>query len=235
MAKIFFTGFNNNQKEIFVFLNGINNIYTANRYKLSFQADLKDRVFIKQRFDGDVYESKGASIVEFDKKCENDKKALEQTANYWSTIPEKNNNFAIDIYNEFLDAQKTDVDAYDRQFFGITLQDDKFENMNSDKLLGLAQVCHVSQDEYLSLKSDGYMLDLLQTKPNNKHGVSGREYKEAGQRMLEFVIKKYTSKPLLVVPTKSAEQFYYNNGFRWMPNSGTMIYVGNDEAENKCN
>lgn len=209
-----------------MYINSYTAPYCQNHYQTPFQAEFRENATVKKKFLGRIYKDEKASIVEMDKTSEKDKDALSEVSYNWVDSDNTQKNYTDTIYYEFVRAGETTDDEQKRQFFALTSQKSNFKEMKHDKVLGLAEISQVSKDQYKGLDTDAYMLEFLQAKPDSAYAISGRKYKKVGKSMLDFIIKNYTSKPLLVSPIESAEKFYSDNGFEFLPNSDTMIYTG---------
>lgn len=207
------------------------NIYSYNKHNQSFTADLKDRVKARKRTDCDTFEKTDVSIVEFDKDNLHDVEALRTVSLEWAKKGDKKSALATDFSVDFCQYKYLADDSSEAHFLGLTTQKDNFDKIDPSKLLGLAEVT-LGNDEYsMLIGDDSYMLEILQTIPDSKYKAENREYKDVGQNLIDYVIKKYSSKPLLVVPTQFAEPFYKKNGFEFVPDFSMMIYKGNEHKE----
>jgi len=93
------------------------------------------------------------------------------------------------------------------KFYALTLQNDSFDTLSSNKVLGLAEIT----DEF---DQNIYKLDYLQTKPTHKYQTKiERTYKNIGTRIVDEIKKICFDKPIMLLSENSAIQFYIKNGF----------------------
>lgn len=176
---------------------------------LSFKSSRINDGYIQKRIILDLYQDSKAPFVEFSTDSLSDISAVSDTANNWRKIA-GTKTFANDITDEMKDCRKYGNNNESR-FFGVTLQADTFEKMDSEKIIGLAEVSHIPEGRFD--ESDVFILDYLQTIPNSIYPAQIRDFKNIGQTMLDLIISIFKSKPIVLIPTDFSKRFYLNNGF----------------------
>lgn len=162
---------------------------------INFKASFINKVNI-QKYNGIKYEPKEVSFVELDTDNKEDRFVLKETAALWGEC------FAVDIYE---DAQKDSFKAKNNHIFALTTQNDKFQRLNPNKVLGLVEF----QENTNSNK-----IEMLQVHPDFVSTQMGRpEYKYIGSKMLDSIKCKYP-KPIKLYSVVDAITFYRKNNFK---------------------
>ena len=178
--------------------------------------------FIQEHIMFGLYGNKKSSVIEFAPNSNSDKIALETAAKDWAKLESAKYTFANDIYDDYVDFSKG-LAAENQHYLGLTVQEDTFEKTNPSELLGLAKIAHVDADRFDD--SAVYVLDYIQTRPDCMHLKQCQNYKNVGQRLLDFVMYKFKDLPLVLMPTKTSVNFYLNNGFRWLSNGSDILIL----------
>lgn len=140
-----------------------------------------------------------ASFVEIEAMNPDDIVALENTSKYWSYAK-----FADNIYRAAC-AVRNDSKFYkNNRIFALTSQEDNFEKLDSDKILGLV---HVSP-----LEQESIFVEHLQVKPDIIY-VNNPVFKGVGTGILNSL--KLITRKISLFPSseKSVRDFYEKNGF----------------------
>lgn len=171
-----------------------------NNSKMNFGAKFKNPVKILKKDATENYLSHKASFIELELENENDLKALANINHYWA----ERDQYATNIYTTALELRANKNLQNFTKIFAITEQNDKFEKLNDEKILGLAEVS--------TRKPKEYYISYIQVNPQNVFSISP-EFKRVGTRILDS-IKAFANKILLSPSSKNTAIFYTKNGFK---------------------
>ena len=175
--------------------------------------------FLKTAYIGKTTNNKSSchsevSIVELDTNNKNDVEALAKTACEWNKVA---SGYAFEIYNEALKF-KLYPDVVKEHYLALTLQNENYKNLDSNKILGLALFTEKNDinDE----------LTWLQVNPNTnfENSKNGRKYKHIGKTLVDFV-KCIADKPLYIQADDKAIKFYEKQGFRHLDDTKPSLMI----------
>ncbi len=187
---------------------------------LSFKANYINSGIVPQRVIFDLYSDSRVSIVEFDTKSSDDRNTIKSVAKDWERIG-NTRTFANDMADEFKEVSSKYDNYNQSRFFGLTTQLDSFEKIDSNNVLGLAEVSHVPENRFD--ESDVFILDYLQTKPDSMFLSRIRNYKKIGISLLQSIISIFRDKPIVLIPTANSKKFYLDHGFEKSPDNLFLI------------
>ena len=185
----------------------------TNQYPPSFGAKFINNVNIGKLCDGiSGYLDCNACFVEIDPGNVSDIKALKDVSKTWSYAK-----FADNIYNAACELRNENELFRNNKVYALTVQQDKFEKLNENDILGLV---HTG-----ALEGDALFIEHLQVKPDIIY-LNKPDYKGAGTAILNS-LKNLTSK-IFLFPAKeeSVKNFYVLNGFfEYPPASNIFTWV----------
>lgn len=165
------------------------------------------------------YCSEGVSFLEIEPQNANDIEALKSIAKNWYK-----NLFAINICRAACSIRNESKYYKNNKIYALSSQNDKFEHLEPDKILGVVHVNSYSNGdlfiEHILAKS--YAPDIKKIP----------EYKGIGTAMLT-ALKGLTNK-IFCFPTNEeyVKEFYYKNGFiEYPPHSNNFVWY-KDAIEN---
>ncbi len=153
--------------------------------------------YVKEK---NAYKDIKSSFVEIDCKSKNDVKSLENAINYW-----EDDKFGMNALYAVKEAQEDGSYYSYHKVYTLTSQNDNFELLNSDKILG---VIHVSP-----MGNNKLYVDHIQTNPKYLYSMKP-EYAGIGTAMIESIKKLCNMITLFPAKEKSVKDFYYKNGFQ---------------------
>ena len=157
-----------------------------------------------------LYDSASLSFVEFDPINKRDTEAIANAVKTWkgqdyAGMIAQNANL---VSNGFLSPEVNHI-------YLMTSQTHDFDNLDSKKILGLAQM-QTGVDEEDNLR-------YFQVRPDLKHGIKNRRYKNIGSGMLDS-LKKIYNKAITLIASYSAANFYELQGFE-IRNTDLFEYI----------
>ena len=169
---------------------------------ISFKAKLIGETTIK-RYNNEkyAYEDCPAYFIRFNKHSKTDLKSIETVSALWHPREKYAKNIAKNFCHEY---QKKFNNAYNDNFFAITLQNNHFENIDPEKVLGMAEALK---------KRKTFYLDFLQVHPNYSFGVLRRKFKNVGSAIIESMKNMPRIKDIILVPNSFSIGFYKECGF----------------------
>lgn len=170
---------------------------------ISFTACLKSNTTIQSR-QGNNFSPKQAYIVELDKNDEQDLTSLHNISLLWS---KENSNFVPYLFSDFIKDVEFKPDVNKDHCFVLTLQEDDFEKIDPQKVLGTA----LFSEEDIENE-----LNWLQVQPKNNSVFQpvNRKYKDVGTAIVSYIQDKYAGKPIFVNSSNTAIDFYKKLGFK---------------------
>lgn len=182
---------------------------------LSFTAKLiQDRVNIGRLEDDGRYHDFKSNLVEIDPKCDNDVKALKNAVKYW-----ENDKFGMKACYA-VQAAKNDSKYYiHHKVYALTAQQDKFEKLNPDEILGVVHVVP------LSGRSKELFVEHVQANPNYLNKINPK-YVGIGTAMINSLKDLCNMMTLFSSKEKSVKDFYAKNGFcEYPPNTNAYTWI----------
>ena len=178
---------------------------------ISFQARYITSGFVKDN----EHNNKCVSFVELETNSTNDKRALKKANRNWLKEYRKlwkgqNPKEIVDaylgdnIYGNFKREMKTPTS---KSFYAITTQNDNFEKLNSEEILGLTEIT----THYVGK----YEIEHLQTKPNCTAFTPNKPYHKIGTGIIDCLKKSLPYKEIQVSPIFDVAEFYEKNGFEY--------------------
>lgn len=172
--------------------------------KICFRASYINSENIKKyNPDKNLYEDYRVSFVELNPHDANDLKALDNITKTW-----ENDLFSVNIYNDAYDIYSKKFEKsgifYGNAFYALTTQQDKFENLDYEKVLGICDVREYDNNASRLLNIQVIPKDIYSFKP---------EHKGSGSAILTSLKKLYDQIELSARKDKSVRNFYLKNGF----------------------
>lgn len=135
------------------------------------------------------------AFIKFDLNTIEDKKALKNMDSEWPYT------FARSINKSILKQKDAEV-------YALTLQNDSFEKIETNKILGLAEIVAIED-------TDSHFLEYMQIHPDYayKKGLFQRDYKNIGTALLNSIKKLDFIKKISTNSLFSAIDFYKTNCF----------------------
>lgn len=168
--------------------------------QVNFGAKFKNPVEILRKDSKGVFKPHKVSFVEIEPQNENDIKALRKASFYWA----ENDSYACNIYTDSLSLRKNNNLKENFKIFAITEQNDKFDKLEDEKILGLAEIKKQKPREF--------HISYIQVDPRNVYTLEP-SFKKVGTRILDS-IKAFADRITLSPDSHGTEKFYERNGFR---------------------
>ena len=189
-------------------MNLIHTNYNYSCYKPAFNGEYLGKVDIKAKNNAGEVVPKKVSAVKLDMNYLPDLEAVEQATKKWDK--DKNSGYyAADIQ----ECARKDYKALHHKsetnhiFYMLTLQTRNFERIKPDKILGIAVIEKMEDEERDELK-------WLQGNPEYTYFAKApRQYSGIGKSLVQF-IRNYGGKPLDVTIYPKTLDFYKNCGFK---------------------
>ena len=179
--------------------------------EVSFRANLVNKTTVKKRgwFSGH-YKPKEASFIKLDLQSEVDVQVLNRLKKLWT------NSFVGQIYH---DVTKTSCPV---EVYALTTQADKFEKLEPQKILGVAET--IGDDSYIKL-------EYLQTHPKYIYDEDkkDRKYAGVGTVLLNQLKNMPDMRQIKLISIFSALDFYEKNGFKLANNLEESVLVWRKE------
>ena len=172
----------------------------------SFRANFVNRAKIMKFVNG-TYKNEYASFVRIDPFNQNDISALKDNARCWVSDRYA---FALNIYYAACAVRNKSKYYKDHAVYALTLQKENYNELDSDKILGLLQT-----SPYID---NSLLIEHIQVNPEYLY-KSDAKYKTLGTAILNSI--KNLSNKISCYPSseKSVKDFYIKNGFEKEPNS----------------
>lgn len=150
--------------------------------------------------DKSKYADEIVSFVKINTKNKCDLSALDKAASYW-----ENDKFAANIAYVARSANDKNSLYNKDDIYALTLQRDNFENLESNKILGLIDILPENNNK-------SAFIEYIQVKPSMIYFVHPK-YKGIGTAILASLKKMYDSITCVPLSEKSVKDFYKRNGF----------------------
>lgn len=167
---------------------------------ISFSAKFKNPVEILKKDIAGNYAPYEVVFIELEPNNKNDIKALANLNKYWSDKEQ----YVSSIYATALELRDNEDLQNFTRIFAVTEQNDKFEKLNGEKILGLTEVS--------TRKPKEYYISYIQVNPRNVFSISP-EFKRVGTKILDS-IKSFANRILLSPSSHDTAIFYEQNGFK---------------------
>ena len=152
------------------------------------------------------------SFVQIDCNNNLDIEALSDVAKHW-----KNNLYADKVYNTAYMKSKNEKDCSKYEIFALTFQKDNFERLNSDQIIGVAEVMPIGDKQIL--------IEHIEGKPEYINEIN-RHYNKIGTAMLDSLKELYNKIFLVSRKSNKVSDFYVKNGFvESFDGSGLFVWV----------
>lgn len=182
---------------------------------ISFGAKLVDTTSIMTLTHPDArdYKDCNVSIVELSRFDRNDWQTVEDTAKKYSSYDTKSTNYAQNIRFFFDNVFKNPKQRKNELYYAMTLQQDKFEKLDHEKVLALMETL---TDK--AIYDHNPSIEYLQVSPSTNHEAKSitnpRLYRNIGSKMVNFAKKLFEGKEIYVVADYNSIDFYLKNGFK---------------------
>lgn len=150
-----------------------------------------------------------ASFIELDPLSKSDLDIIGSVNNNW----ENRGTYAENIFARMVDCNWEEC-AGSRKFFALTTQNQAFDNLRSEDILGLAQVNH---------GNDKVKLCFLQVDPSTNYHAADKSYKGVGSAIIESLIKFFQGKSIILEASNDAIPFYKKLGFKELSNKNFIF------------
>lgn len=180
--------------------------------KTKFCAFLKNPITIEKIGKDGIPQRANASFVQID--CDNkwDIKALENIGTYW-----ENSLYGNKYYNTAMLKFKKEKYHKIYDVYALTLQQENFEKLNPDEIMGVVEVMHIG-DKKINIEH-------IEGKPEYVNEIN-RRYNEIGTSMLKSLKKFYNVITLTARKSKAVSNFYIKNEFvETSENSGFFVWI----------
>lgn len=166
---------------------------------INFKANYINTVLIKTlNSTNNTYQPKAANFVEFDIKNPNDTAAINDVAYLW-----QDKSFADNIAYDVNNANKGYFKKESFRVFALTSQKEGFENLDSRKVLALAEIEKTSDNNIF--------LEYLQVDPTIVYATGIPLIKRCGSAVLDSLKQLFSDKSIFL--NSRTEKFYTKNGF----------------------
>lgn len=161
--------------------------------EISFKARFIQKAPIRVAVDSACKEYKGstASFIKLDPTCTGDMRLINRVANsYQKTIGNNQNeyNYANDIRDKFNKIHNVPARIKNEKFYILTTEKvnetEELEGLDSDKVLGVAQVNDTPKETTCELK-------YLQVDPATNYRAESRKYRGAGEAIWKSIEKLF--------------------------------------------
>ena len=173
---------------------------TTNFSSTNFGAKFINKIPVK-KLDllNNTYKDANVSFVQIEPNNRNDALALKYTARYWY-----NGHYADNIAYTARQIYTGAIDSNRYQVYALTKQKKHFNELSSDKILGLVEVEN---------KPNFTEILHLQVDPELVYTIQPPTYKHVGTGILNS-LKKFYKKSIELKSVYSAVKFYEKNGFK---------------------
>lgn len=172
---------------------------------ISFKAQCLTDTKIKKKNLLNIWLPSKVALIEINPKNINDFNSLKETVYCWNinAIDYKGDfSIAHDILREAI----LDKEFGTYKFYALTKQKTKFDSLNYEDMLGLAQIRPVNKNSF-------EIMQLL-TKPSYSSLNLKRKVKHIGNAIISSISKIFPDKNILANPLEQAVGFYYKLGFK---------------------
>jgi len=181
---------------------------------ISFKAKLLGETTVKcYNNEKYAYEDCPAYFIRFDKHSKADLQSVLDVSKSWRPKDRFAKNIAKNFSYEYTKKFNT---RYNNNFFALTIQKDKFKNVDPTKVLGMAEILK---------KGKTFSLEFLQVDPKYNYGVKNRKFKNAGLAIIESLKNMRNIKSIILIPSAISTEFYKKCGFEEV--AGMMQYTKN--------
>lgn len=187
----------------------------VNNNYLSFEAKLiQGKVNIGRFENDDRYHSFKSNFVELDPKCDNDVEALKNAVKYW-----ENDKFGMNACYVLQAAKNNSKYYVNHKVYALTAQQDKFEMLNPDEILGVVHVVP------LGGQSKELFVEHVQANPNYLNRINPK-YVGIGTAMIKSLKNLCNMMTLFSSKEKSVKDFYAKNGFcEYPPHTNAYTWI----------
>lgn len=169
---------------------------------INFKANLLSTAKVKMYTNGHNCKDCNVSFVQLNTDSKSDFRTICEVDSCW----ENKSSLANDIRNCFQDCVlKKETDK--TYFYALTKQRNNFENLDSDEILGLAQVTEESSNEVV--------LDYLQSDPENNYFSYRPSYRKIGTAIMNCLEQLFSGRKMTLYPIEEAKSFYEKLGFKY--------------------
>ncbi len=168
---------------------------------ISFKANYINDTNIKCLNKNGNYKNMPARLVELDIDSDLDLEALKKVEKNWK----KGDDYAEYICRAFKEYHDKIKINEAEKFYALTSQYGGYQNLDGNKILGVAQVYKEARD---SLE-----IEFLQTNPQYKYGIENRKIKHIGKAITLSLKKLYKNNKISLFSTTEGRPFYKKLGF----------------------
>ena len=141
------------------------------------------------------------TIIEINTSSLEEINILEETVNDWGDKDSYGKTIVNDAKNIGILPSKRDTG----KIYALTLQQDEFDKLEGDKILGLCEVTLLDKDKV--------EINFLQTKPEHKYNDNKSEYKHIGKSFVRM-LQGIRFKTIVVQAAYNAANFYEKMNFK---------------------
>ena len=158
-------------------------------------------------------------IVEINKAQRSDRVAISDAVSEWG----EEARYGMVIVDNAKKSSPHIKSKYNRnKIYALTLQQNNFQTLESDKILGLSEVTQLDKNKV--------EINFLQVKPTSAGRSKKKEYINVGKNFIEMLKKNPANTTIFVKAAYSAANFYEKMKFKIM-NTENLIYVWEKSKE----
>ena len=196
--------------------------YNTSKSMITFKANYLTTKHIPISNPQESNQTQRVSFVSFNLKDKNDLLTLRKLSRNWL-----GKSFAFRIYDDFKKQTKSQQKEYPLYFYGLTIQEDNFEKLDPNLMLGIAEVAPLIDDAFCSLCNfytyNDCEINFLQTSPRSKYPNYSKGYKNIGKTLIDCISKVFSNSNIWVAPASDAIKFYEKLGFESFPGILEMV------------
>ncbi len=175
---------------------------------------IRDKVNVGRYGNDGRYHDFESNFVEIQPECDNDIEALKNAVKYW-----ENDKFGMNACYVVQAAKNGSKYYVNHKVYALTAQQDKFEILNPDEILGVVHVVP------LGGRSKELFVEHVQTNPNYLNIISPK-YVGIGTAMINSLKELCNMMTLFSSKEKSVKHFYAKNGFcEYPPNTNAYTWI----------
>ena len=170
---------------------------------INFKAHYVQPVYVKDVKSDKYPQKQEVSLVKLDSSSFEDLEAIEKVSEDWGGLDTFAHDIKSTMSKEFYLPLKRANSK--KEIYAITSQSDKFEKIDSNKVLGMMQIDQID--------SENCELDFIQVEPDNMYGSAQKRYKHIGAALISALIAINPNKNITVNSIGMARGFYEKLGF----------------------
>lgn len=168
---------------------------------ISFKANLVNNTNVKCLNKNGNYKNMPVRLVELEVDSDLDLEALAKVKENWKD----GDVYAQDVHMCFEQYHNNIRPNTSEKFYALTSQYGGYENLDGNKILGVAQVYKES--------GNAVEIEFLQTNPQYKYGIENRKVKHIGKAITQSLKEIFKGNEISLFSTKVGKPFYKKLGF----------------------